>query len=539
MKKASRFVPASVAVYCASITLAAGQYLSLRVHPSNVPQTEPVITVHPTNSQMMAVGSRTVSGAWGSEGVYVTTNGGLSWFGNDTCSGQSTDNHGGDPGLSLQPTGSLVLTHIGSIFRGMYSHITTDFGNSWTDAYTIFYNDVQPVDDKGQTTAVDNNPTSPHYGRIYAAWAIIGSPFTVLSSYTSNGGQTWSTPATVNPSPPAHCSGTYTCIGLNGKVYIAWVGLAPSSSIEDFVGFAVSTDGGVTWRVTQNAFDMNGIFGTLPSKNGIRVNGLPQVDIDRSGGARNGWIYIATGEKNLLPAGSDPDIILHRSTDDGITWSTGIRVNHDALNNGKIQYFPAVDVDHEGGLNIIYYDDRNTAADSAEVMLTRSTDGGDTWIERVISDHRFKPKRLFPSGYQGDHIAITSVGGKLWPFWMDDFSGVYQIWTCPIDISTLDFSEEDEAVPSTFELKQNYPNPFNPGTKLGFWIKDYGLVTLKVYDVLGREVATLVNEVKRPGMYAVTWDATGMANGVYLYRLSTSGRSSRASSDVKKCLLLR
>lgn len=72
-----------------------------------------------------------------------------------------------------------------------------------------------------------------------------------------------------------------------------------------------------------------------------------------------------------------------------------------------------------------------------------------------------------------------------------------------------------------FYLTQNYPNPFNPTTNIEFRIANFGLVTLKVYDVLGREVATLVNEERKPGNYEVSWDASGMASGVYFYRLQT------------------
>jgi hypothetical protein len=74
-------------------------------------------------------------------------------------------------------------------------------------------------------------------------------------------------------------------------------------------------------------------------------------------------------------------------------------------------------------------------------------------------------------------------------------------------------------VPREFALSQNYPNPFNPTTAIRFQITDHGLVTMKVYDVLGREVTTLVNDVKEPGAYTVRWDATGFASGVYFYRL--------------------
>jgi hypothetical protein len=77
------------------------------------------------------------------------------------------------------------------------------------------------------------------------------------------------------------------------------------------------------------------------------------------------------------------------------------------------------------------------------------------------------------------------------------------------------------AQPLGFALHQNYPNPFNPTTTIEFSIQQSEFVSLKIYDVLGSEVAALVNEVKNPGSYAVTWNAAGLASGLYLYRLQT------------------
>jgi hypothetical protein len=79
-----------------------------------------------------------------------------------------------------------------------------------------------------------------------------------------------------------------------------------------------------------------------------------------------------------------------------------------------------------------------------------------------------------------------------------------------------------EELPTTFALGQNYPNPFNPSTKIKFSIPvgtGHAPSLLRVYDALGREVATLVNENLPPGRYEVTFDAEGLASGVYLYRL--------------------
>jgi hypothetical protein len=93
---------------------------------------------------------------------------------------------------------------------------------------------------------------------------------------------------------------------------------------------------------------------------------------------------------------------------------------------------------------------------------------------------------------------------------------------------------ESGVVPAAFVLEQNYPNPFNPTTDIRFQITDYGLVTLKVYDVLGREVATLVNEARPAGTYSVRWNASGMASGMYYYRL----RSGNAVA-IRKLLILK
>jgi hypothetical protein len=74
---------------------------------------------------------------------------------------------------------------------------------------------------------------------------------------------------------------------------------------------------------------------------------------------------------------------------------------------------------------------------------------------------------------------------------------------------------------STFELCQNYPNPFNPNSMINFSIPSSGLVTLKVYDLIGKEVAVLLNEVKEPGTYNVNFNAENLSSGIYLYKLQT------------------
>ena len=81
-------------------------------------------------------------------------------------------------------------------------------------------------------------------------------------------------------------------------------------------------------------------------------------------------------------------------------------------------------------------------------------------------------------------------------------------------------NESQNSLPKGFQLFQNYPNPFNPTTNFEFRVSSFGFVSLKVFDVLGREVATLVNEMRSPGTYTARWDASSFPSGVYFCRLS-------------------
>ena len=530
------FAPIFGLILSTAALFAQGTPENLRIYPSQVTQTEPVLAASPVNPQLLFASAVTLNTQNGfkSEGVYVSSDGGQQWSGSDTCTGQLLVNHGGDPGVAITPNGRLVLTHIGAVFTGLYSHYSTDLGASWANAYTI--SSVQP-EDKGGIT-MDGDPASPYYGRVYAGWVNFTSPFPVSSAYSTDGGESWSAPAPVNSPPPGRCSGGSLASGPGGRVYLTWAVVNPVAPFaEDFAGFAVSSDGGVSWSVSQQIFDMSGINGSLPSKGNIRVNGLPRVAVDNSGGPRSGWIYIVTGEKNLAPAGSDPDIILHRSSDGGVSWSGGIRVNRDPLNNGKIQFFPALAVDQGGGVNVLFYDDRHTAGDSSEVWLARSSDGGETWEERVISDHRFQPKPILggSSNYQGDHIALLAAGNRLHAAWMDDAAGIYQVWLAGIDIPPTALAPSAGGLPEAAQLLQNYPNPFNPETQISYQIENASYVQLTVFNLHGERVINLIDEFQPAGWHHVELDGSELTSGVYFYRL----RLNQQNSIVKKMVLLR
>jgi hypothetical protein len=87
-------------------------------------------------------------------------------------------------------------------------------------------------------------------------------------------------------------------------------------------------------------------------------------------------------------------------------------------------------------------------------------------------------------------------------------------------ISTTPENEIQSIVPEEFLLSQNYPNPFNPTTRISFTLSEAGFVTLKVYDILGREVTTLFSKVMSAGKYEVDFDASQLPSGTYIYSIN-------------------
>ncbi|HZW39043.1 MAG TPA: T9SS type A sorting domain-containing protein [Ignavibacteriaceae bacterium] len=103
-----------------------------------------------------------------------------------------------------------------------------------------------------------------------------------------------------------------------------------------------------------------------------------------------------------------------------------------------------------------------------------------------------------------------------------------------INFNIITSNQEDKILLSNFSLEQNYPNPFNPITTIQFSIESKSFVSLKVFDLLGREAATLISEEINSGIHSVNWDASEMQSGVYFYELKTEG-----FSETKKLVLLK
>ncbi|MDI6767410.1 MAG: T9SS type A sorting domain-containing protein, partial [Bacteroidota bacterium] len=94
-------------------------------------------------------------------------------------------------------------------------------------------------------------------------------------------------------------------------------------------------------------------------------------------------------------------------------------------------------------------------------------------------------------------------------------------------------------LPKDYHLSQNYPNPFNPVTRIEYSLPVDAHVTLKVYDILGRELATLVNEMQESGYKSVLFNSENLSSGLYIYKLTAGASTGLAFTDIKKMILIK
>jgi hypothetical protein len=110
-----------------------------------------------------------------------------------------------------------------------------------------------------------------------------------------------------------------------------------------------------------------------------------------------------------------------------------------------------------------------------------------------------------------------------------DYDGTYEYFTTEVEVTA----------PKTFALEQNYPNPFNPSTKINFSLAVDSKVTLKIFDVLGQDVMTLINSDLVAGSYTVNLNAESLNSGVYFYRIEATGADGTNYNNVKKMVLTK
>lgn len=373
---------------------------------------------------------------------------------------------------------------------------TTDGGNSW---------EVQ--NSTVQTFILDVFFINKNNG-----WAITlndGFPFNSVILKTTNGGNIWV--AEDFPDTSKFIRTIFFFDSLNGLVGGSYI--------------AHTTDGGNNW--TESDVDSNMVsgfpiynFNFLNPMFGYACGGF----IDQAGviwrTTNSGLNWNAQGASadeifdvfifdtlNAMTLSGDPEgfypIAKIKTTDAGITW-----------NNDPLSFF---------GLSFaIDFRTYNEGWSASGYKFLLTTNRGETWIEfdtpdsAVVYDLQFLDAR---NGYAvGDNGVILKLD------------------------ATLVEVKEDIRIPNDFVLYQNYPNPFNPKTIIGFRIPHFGFVSLKVFNILGKEIITLVNEQKEPGKYEIDFSIKDLPSGIYFYQLQLTNHKTSSGQvlvQTKKMVYLK
>lgn len=427
-------------------------------------QTELTVAVHPLNPDILIVGSNSASEdiVVGSQGWYYTNDAGSNWTGSDTLP-LHTDlsRFMTDPAVSIDLDGNLFFNTIifGSGSADLLILRSTDEGFNW--AQTAVPN-FTSSEDKNHLM-IDVNPSSPFVHNIYTAYSDFGSRTPpIMLSVSTDRGVSFGVPQSISLGLGERFSqGVNLEVGPSGELYAAWSAYYEFPPDSTNIGFTRSLDGGQNFEPPQAIRWIQDLRGFLTKgTHQIRLNSYPVVSVDRSPGPRHGWIYIVYAEKS--PQG--PDVFLIRSEDGGITWSDPSRVNQDSTVND--QWLPWLSVDPvTGGLFVIYYDSRRFAAnDSAEVYVSSSWDGGESFVDIRVSAEPFLPVPIagLAEGYIGDYLGIAANGGIVWPVWNDDHTGIHQAYTARMEVvrvggpptlsvspDTLDFGDVFTGHPET------------------------------------------------------------------------------------------
>jgi hypothetical protein len=240
----------------------------------------------------------------------------------------------------------------------------------------------------------------------------------------------------------------------------------------------------------------------------------------------NVWTYPLGGLAGVIQMGliedlnsdSVPDVLIASFAANGLNCLSGADGTQIWAYPMDFQYGVAVvpDINFDGADDVITGDQTGT-------FFCLSGKGDSVLFTHTFSGDKMNSVNVMPSidgNYSFELLAGTREGK------VACFSGGVDTTTTGMVLS--------EEIPTEFNLYQNYPNPFNPTTKIEFKIPEAGLVNLKIYDILGREVITLLNEAMQPGNYKVDFDASTLTSGIYFYRLQAGN-----FVETKKMLLLK
>ncbi len=455
-------------------------------------------------SSLAVSGTDIFAGTW-DQGVFLSRDYGVTWT--------SVNNglHENDVN-ALACIGTNVFAGVmdGAIYR------STDNGTSWNEvdsgmtentpniqslvaiANTVFATSIYYVYASSRD-GVNWIPALFGYRVVTTAGSAVYTTDDTGVCESTNGGISWTTPLNTG-FPNFELPVALTAIGTN-----IFLGITPVYDLDTNAGIYLSTNDGASWRSTQvNTPLVSDLANNRESVYAI-IGGALWTSADTG----------ATWQRIFIPPNASPPYIsaiafidsamfvgtssgVLRSTDGGEQWEyidSGLPASVSGLAVHGTNVFAGTTI----GVYVLNNDDTSwTAVNTGLPSTSRS-------VSSIVADN------------SDIYVALGQT-----------------VWRRPISEMITVVKPPPSNTPATFSLFQNYPNPFNPTTVISYQLPVNSFVTLKVYDVLGREVESLVNERQNAGSYSVTFRGSNLPSGVYFYRLQTG-----SFSQTKKLLLLK
>lgn len=361
-------------------------------------------------------------------GVSYSTDGGVSWtalqlpYPPDPYSGGNFID-AFDPTATADANGNLYVAHISTDYdwtngpaSGLFVHKSTDGGITWNSPVAVA-TDGPPLsnpdpnyrfNDRCQMTA-DINPASPFYNNLYIVeikdrgWNMSSPWGDIYFSASTDGGLTWSTQVILNGSQSNMANMPVPAVAPDGTIYVSWLDYNVQTGGAGTIYLDVSSDGGTTWLPT----DLTVMTIPLPPINlnggtDVRAKGAPVLHTSPFNSQE---LYIVFAAQAIT--GDEGNIIFIKSTDGGITWTSGIMVNDDGTTNDQV--LPWMDVKPNGIIDIAWYDRRNDPVDlNWEVYMATSTDGGNSFNANQMVSSFSAPSPNTPSGlWMGEYLGLV------------------------------------------------------------------------------------------------------------------------------------
>ena len=439
------------------------------------------------------------------------------------------------PGNDIDRAASIAVDGSGNVY---VTGISYDTGPIIACA-TIKYNPegiqqwIRRINNRdGVSVVVDGSGNSYVTGSTY-----FGSIFTV--KYSPDGTQLW-----LSAYGSSQSSSSSIAVDDSGNVYVTGSDWDGSASLMDYVTMKYNSAGVRQWlarynssdffddRATDIALDSSGnvyvtgsrhdenTYGTIKyNSEGVQQwvatyygNGASSIAVDKSGN-----VYV-TGKSS---GGFNSDYATIKYNTDGVQqWASRYNGPGDSGDEAN-----CIALDTSGNVYVTGNIDDNGIFGGNYATIKYNEQGVQQWIEMYNGSG---------NSYDNSLSIATDISGNVY------VTGASTGIGSDFDYATIKYSQATSIrqlsteIPSGYSLNQNYPNPFNPVTNLEFGIPNLGFVSLKIYDLLGKEIKTLVNEKLSPGKYKVEIDGSGLPSGVYFYKLNAGD-----FTDTKSMMLVK